>query len=211
MGYRHYFYLIEKEKAEALSNMKKEEFEKTYFKKEEADEVDCFPMEILWKLIGENKFWEFGKYYENEKGIHSCGLKLFKDEYISNFFGDANPYLCGPDAVLNAINWLKDEFVSYMRDCLMSDEEFEKAHGYKSTKKNRQEVFIRDMLKEWDDDSLSDFPQKFQDEFRCQALDTNLKNPEITKSWRYDYEAFELTRLYKTTDWNKYNLVFLGW
>ena len=135
MGYRHYFYLIEKEKAEALSNMKKEEFEKTYFKKEEADEVDCFPMEILWKLIGENKFWEFGKYYENEKGIHSCGLKLFKDEYISNFFGDANPYLCGPDAVLNAINWLKDEFVSYMRDCLMSDEEFEKAHGYKSTKK----------------------------------------------------------------------------
>ena len=33
----------------------------------------------------------------------------------------------------------------------------------------------------------------------------------IVNSWLYEYSAFELTRLYKTFDWDNNYLLFYGW
>ena len=33
----------------------------------------------------------------------------------------------------------------------------------------------------------------------------------ILNSWLFEYQIFELVRLYKSIDWNKYTILFYGW
>ena len=44
------------------------------------------------------------------------------------------------------------------------------------------------------------------------VLDTDIKDKyHITSSWVYEYTMFELIHLYKTIDWDKYYLIWLGY
>lgn len=46
-------------------------------------------------------------------------------------------------------------------------------------------------------------------EWQIGTFDLN-KGAEITSSWKYEYNIFELVRIYKTFDWKRNNLVYYG-
>ena len=44
------------------------------------------------------------------------------------------------------------------------------------------------------------------------VLDTDINDKfHLTTSWTYEYTMFELIHLYKTIDWKKYYLIWLGY
>lgn len=45
----------------------------------------------------------------------------------------------------------------------------------------------------------------------CNEYDFSLKNEQIIGSWTFEYSLFELIRLYKTIDWDKYYVVYLAY
>jgi len=47
-------------------------------------------------------------------------------------------------------------------------------------------------------------------EWRRGIIDISNNNPQITKSWKYEYAIFELIRLYKTFDWENDIAVIYG-
>ncbi|MEC3756085.1 hypothetical protein P9160_01415 [Bacillus halotolerans] len=65
--------------------------------------------------------------------------------------------------------------------------------GAASTK---QEQHIKSNLSEW---------------ARGWALNTDINDPSLTSSWKYEYSIFELTRLLKTIDFEKETILFYGW
>ena len=46
---------------------------------------------------------------------------------------------------------------------------------------------------------------------RLNALNLNKEEECICGGWLYEHQIFELVRLYKTIDFEKYDLLFLGW
>jgi hypothetical protein len=59
---------------------------------------------------------------------------------------------------------------------------------------------VRDMAVEW---GVSGF---FEDSV---PYNLNLENPKLVSSWKYEYEIFELVRIYKTFDWKRNVMIYL--
>ena len=37
------------------------------------------------------------------------------------------------------------------------------------------------------------------------------ENPKLVSSWKYEYEVFELVRIYKTFDWKRNVMIYYGY
>ena len=184
MGYRNYLYKIKKKEINEIKNMSLYELKKKYG--EEDDYID------IHKLIGDKCIFEFGKLYWDDtiERIESTGEELFKQKDVQEWFCDYRPYLVGKEALKVAIEIYENkikEMYENLQEGIEQAETFEEKCGiYK--------MHFRDYEYWWKNDEVID-----------------LEKDGICHSWLYEHLIFELVHLYKTIDFDEYDLVFLGW
>lgn len=192
MGYRHYFFEVDKKDVEKVKD-------KTY---DELMEIarECgveIEEDENWFYFNDDKFmnkeciFEFGKLYwdDTAERIYSKGTPLFTIKETQDYFDDYYPYVMGSDAMLEAIEIYREKVISYYKGLL---------------EKDSSESFINDKFTRHIDDILTEW------ETFC-PVDLNLKRECIVNSWLYEYQIFELVRLYKAIDWDNKCLLFYGW
>lgn len=202
MGYRHYFYLVDKSKCEAVKNMTLNEL--CDYAKSEGVEV-----EDGWFSFNDNKFldkkeiFEFGKLYWDDTAdrIYSKGEPLFTDKEVQEDVSDYDPYVVGKPGVLEAIEIYKRKIIESYKDLLVDGGVQLLPGGFyierediKSIDKVRE--FIHEKLKWWE---------------LFGAIDLDETHESISGSWQYEHQIFELVRLYKTIDWGTKTVLFYGW
>lgn len=199
MGYRHYFYKVENSLIETLHHIHKDAFYKWGADIGLVDLDDEEPYLPLYK-IGE-EFFSFGKYYENADEIQQNGKPLFADSKLSERYEEYEPFIVGKEAVLNAIEYQKGLIIKMYENMLLRTDEVRLEEDYDERSKEKMyEEHLNSMYREW----KNGFDKVI-------AINLDESNPAITTSWKYEYSIFELVRLYKTTDWERYSLIFLGW
>jgi hypothetical protein len=190
MGYRHYFFEVDKKDVDKVKDKTYEELveiAKEYGVKIEEDDYFNFNND---KFMNKKEIFEFGKLYWDDTAarIYSKGVPLFKKEEVQEYFEDYTPYVMGSDGMLEAINIYKNKIISYYKDLLQEDDPEILNKSFMS--------HIDDMLMWWE---------------RLRAINTDLQYECITSSWLYEHQIFELVRLYKSIDWENKCLLFYGW
>lgn len=191
MGYRHYFFEVDKKDVEKVKDKTiKElmEIAKEYGAEIEEDEN--------WFYFNDDKFMnkkeihEFGKlYWDNTaERIYSKGKPLFTIKETQDYLDDYMPYVMGSDGMLEAITIYREKVINYYKNLLKEDTP--------EVLNERLAKHVDDMLIEWE---------------RFCPVDLNLEHEHISNSWLYEYQIFELVRLYKTIDWGNKCLLFYGW
>jgi len=198
MGYRNYLYIMEKDELEKIHHMTQQEFyayaDQRGLAEYYGDEEPYVPLHQLGK-----EFFGFGKRYEHYREILNTGKPLFQDEELMEHYKEYVPYSVGKEAVLAAINCQKQDIIRHYEELL--EPEFYDQEDRNAEKRFRSH--IAGMLMEWKNDFLPPGA--------CFALNMDEDDPTLTNSWQLEYAIFELVRLYKTTDWEKYGLIFMGW
>lgn len=210
MGYRNYFAIVEKEKMDEFLKLSEEDrvrfswekdLEKNYMDQEEVDhfvELNYINSFVFKYEMGGEEIHECGKYFDNETA------EKIKDGSVnlSNEDGEINVKLkleallvCAEHYKQNAAKWWRNIITSID----MTDEEIKE--DWKNYPEGRPN--IKERL-EW---HVRELENEYMD-----ILDTDIKDKyHITSSWVYEYTMFELIHLYKTIDWNKYYLIWLGY
>lgn len=184
MGYRNYLYKIKKKDVNEIRNMSLEELKKKY---EEDDGYIHLP-----ELLREDCIFEFGKLYWDDtiERINNTGEKLFTNEEVQEWFCDYNPYLVGKEALKEAINIYEGKIKTIYAEL---DKEVENAETFE----DKYELYKR---------HISDYERWW-----ARGFVIDLEKKAICHSWLYEHQIFELVHLYKTIDFDEYDLVFLGW
>lgn len=186
MGYRNYLYRIKKKDVNKFRNMPLKELQDKYSDKEDDSYID------IHKLIGEDCIFEFGKLYWDDtiERIENSGEELFKQEEVQEWFCDYRPHLVGKEALKVTIDIYENK-IKKMYENLQ--EEIEKAKTFEE-KCGIYQMHFRDYEYWWKN---------------CKVI--NLEKDAICHSWLYEHLIFELVHLYKTIDFNEYDLIFMGW
>jgi hypothetical protein len=194
MGYRHYFYLVEKSYINKVKDLSYEEIQSYYTeidgKGPDASEDEQYIS--LWDIIpsmnSRDPLFEFGKLYwcDTAQRIMDKGVPLFSNKDVQDRFSDEIPFLCGKEAMLEAIESYRTKLIGIWTEW---------------EEKNDEELIklIRNDLRS----KKIDFNQN--------ELITDPKEPRLTKSWFYEYTIFNLIHQVKTLDWDKYALIFVGY
>lgn len=189
MGYRHYMYIVPREKVKDIKSI-------TYKKLKDLE----WPS--LWEVIGDNQFFEFGKYYENAEEIQKLGTPLFENPDVNEFFEEYAPYVVEKDAVLCAIEDMRKRIIKWYDDLLMTQEEFDATHNAWESRLKQPDRIRRHLENQRDE---------WQNAFGIVAVNTDDESQTIVNSWLYEYEIFELAHQLKMMDWENNVLVFCGW
>lgn len=210
MGYRNYFTIVEKEKIDEFLKLSEEDrvrlswkkdLEKNYMDQEEVDhfvELNYINSWVFKDAMNGEEIHECGKYFDSKTA------EKIKDGSVdlSNDDGEINVKL-KPEALLICAEHYKQNAAKWWRNIItsidMTDEEIKE--DWKNYPEGRPN--IKERL-EW---HVRELENK-----HINVLDTNIKDKyHITSSWVYEYTMFELIHLYKTIDWNKYDLIWLGY
>lgn len=207
MGYRQYFYEVDKQKIEGLRKCKTEE-ELYHFCL--ANGIECdkddYDGEISYYCplyhLGKELF-EFGKYYENESNIYKHGDSLFTSNELNERYEDFGAIVCDEGAILCAIEWQKQHIIKMYENLVNNTfEETLERYNYPSDIDEKELHYQRllrhckDHLRWWKPDT---------------AINTNKENDCLVSSWLYEHAIFDLVRIYKTFDWENKCLLFMGW
>lgn len=210
MGYRNYFAIAEKEKVDEFLKLSEEDrvrfswkkdLEKDYMDKEEVDhfvEINYINSFVFKQEMNGEEIHECGKYFDGETAekIKEGSVDLSNDD------GEINVKL-KPEALLICAEHYKQNTIKWWDNIIksmdMTDEEIEE--DWKNYPEGRPDIKERLIY------HLRDLEGKYID-----ILDTKPEHKyHITTSWSYEYVMFELVYLYKTIDWNKYYLIWLGY
>lgn len=189
MGYRNYLYKIKKSEVKRLRSMTLDEIIKKYGNKDDDNYVWFFDM--LDKDV--KCIFEYGKLYWDDtvERIHATGERLFLNENINERFEDFDVYVVGKKAIEETINIYKDKIIK-MYEHLLNDND---------------NIPDKDLIDKYEE-HLKDYRLWWT---RLNALNLDENNDCICDSWLYEHQIFELVRLYKTIDFEEYDLLFLGW
>lgn len=201
MGYRQYFYEVDKNIIDGIQNCKTEVDLHSFCvennlhceKYEDGDTVEYYmPLYKLGKEV-----FEFGKYYENSGAMYKCGAELFSSEELRKTYEDYAPIICGKDSVRCAIEWQKEHIINIYEDLLKekSDDVFDER-----SQSERIIQHCKSHLRWWK-------PQ-FGD---YTAYDLSNEKENLVSSWLYEHTIFDLVRIYKTFDFTSKSLLFMGW
>lgn len=187
MGYRNYLYKIPKKNAKELRGLTKQQIIQKYSEDE--------GYASFHKILEENNaecIFAYGKlYWDDTIGrLHRTGERLFKDKDVNELFEEEDIYLLGEKALEETINIYKEKIIKMYDELLNND------------KLNDEEII------EKYEEHLKDYKLWWT---RLNALNLNKEEESICDSWLYEHQIFELVRLYKTIDFEKYDLLFLGW
>lgn len=187
MGYRNYLYKIPKKNVKELRSLTKQQMIDKYAEDE--------GYTSFHKILCENNakcIFEYGKLYWDDtiERLHKTGERLFKDEDVNELFEEEDIYLLGEKAIEETINIYKEKIIK-MYDLLFENNDMSEKEIIE-----KYEEHLRDYKLWWN---------------RLNAINLDKDKECICDSWLYEHQIFELVRLYKTIDFEKYNLLFLGW
>lgn len=187
MGYRNYLYKIPKKNVKELRSLTKQQMIEKY--SEDEGYVS------FRKMLGENNtecIFEYGKlYWDDTIGrLHRIGERLFKDEDVNELFEEEDIYLLGEKALEETINIYKEKIIKMYDELL-----------------NNDELTDEEIIGKYEN-HLEDYKLWWT---RLNAINLNKEEECICDSWLYEHQIFELVRLYKTIDFENYDLLFLGW
>lgn len=193
MGYRHYFYQVEKTQVEAVKHMSISELYEYAKKcgseviKEDGEKYFYFNDE---KFMNKTEIFEFGKLYfdDTAERIYSKGIPLFEKQEVQEYLSDYSPFVVGKDGLLEAIKIYEENVLKYYKSLLSDD-------GEPQQLKMRE--CVEDKIR-----TLSAFGLANTDE-------TN--KMKVTSSWEYEHSIFNLVHILKTIDWDKDTILFYGW
>ena len=212
MGYRNYFAIIEKDKADKVINASHEEQMQFIAEVIRGDYSDPdYAEELVQEHLERDVVdWYMLKNYLKPTEIHECGKYFDHDtsekikEDCKDFSDDDTEFcIVKPESLLVCAEHYKQNAAKWWRNIItsidMTDEEIKE--DWKNYPEGRPN--IKERL-EW---HVRELESKYID-----VLDTDIKDKyRITSSWVYEYTMFELIHLYKTIDWDKYYLVWLGY
>ena len=211
MGYRHYFYEVDKSKVEGIRQCKTEQELYDFCIK---NNIDCdkdveddktYYYMPLYKL-GETLF-EFGSYYENAGEIYKHGDSLFTSEELNERYRGYGAIVCDESAILCAIEWQKQHIIS-MYEHLLNNTFTHSIERYNYPSDIDEKELHYQRLLSHIKDHLDWWKPQFG-EFT--AINTNKNSKKIVSSWLYEHTIFDLVRIYKSFDWENKCLLFLGW
>ena len=198
MGYRYYFYKVNKEDVKTIKELSLDELKEKYSDKEEGY-VD------IHNIINQKEIFEFGKlYYEDTaEQIYDTGNQLFDNAEVMEYFSDYIPFIVGKDGVLKAIEIFKNKIKKYYKDMLVDGE------------KKIIPLFGL-TIKDEDIKSIDKVKKEIQDKIRIwehykSVVDIDENNKNVTKSCLYEYSIFNLVFILKTINWEKETILFYGW
>lgn len=198
MGYRYYFYKVNKEDVKTIKELSLDELKEKYSDKEEGY-VD------MHNIINQKEIFEFGKlYYEDTaEQIYDTGNPLFDNAEVMEYFSDYVPFIVGKDGVLKAIEIYKNKIKKYYKDMLVDGE------------KKTMPLFGL-TIKDEDIKSIDKVKKEIQDKIRIwehykSVVDIDENNKNVTKSCLYEYSIFNLVFILKTINWEKETILFYGW
>lgn len=217
MGYRTYIGKLSKSEYDEVKDLTKEELFKRF--NEEQEDGWVGPYEIA-KIL-----YEFGKYTEFDD--NKFYKPFFTNEDLQNWYVEEHDFwVVGKDYLEHIINYYRDKIRTYYKEMLEpfhTENELtskflnsiKKHYGYSKDKytfdlslitdEEQTALFkliehIRSMGREWGAYSFLNMqPYDLED------------GPEVTTSWKYEYNIFELVRIYKTFDWENDILVYYGY
>ena len=198
MGYRHYFYKVNKEDVKTVKELSLDELKEKYGNKE-------YGYVDLYDLINQEQIFEFGKLYfeDTAEQIYDTGNPLFDNAEVMEYFSDYVPFIVGKDGVLKAIEIYKNKIKKYYKDMLVDEKE--------------KVISIFGLtIKDEDIKSIDKVKKEVQDKIRIwehykSVVDIDENNKNVTKSCLYEYSIFNLVFILKTFNWEKETILFYGW
>lgn len=212
MGYRNYLGSLPKRE---YNKIKKFSLKELYEFKGEGWSDD--PNERVGYVgvydVAYNQHYELGKY------VDSFDKKFFKPvfknkETQNDFLGDHDFYIVEKEFLLHLINHYTELVRNYYSKLLEDFFEGTKPKAEFMIKKDSPITsdelasiyklidHVRDMAIEW---SITGWISGII------PYNLDLENSKIVSSWKYEYEIFELVRIYKTFDFKKNVLIYYGY
>lgn len=186
MGHRVYLAKVTTKEYNEIKDFNSEQF-KEYF-----DEDRVSPFEIATEIFN------FGVNYELMESEH---LNMFftNDEVHTDMNEDYNFMLANKDFLRYAIESYTKKIQTYYKS-LLENISYGSVRKMNTVKKKEWFGHIYGMANEWGLGISKELPYVLDD-----------GEESITTSWKFEYEVFELVRLYKSFDWENDTLVFYGY
>ena len=211
MGYRQYFYEVDKSIVDGIRKCKTEEELYDFCIK---NGIKCNKYEFDGKVeyyfpvykLGKEIF-EFGKYYENSDELYKHGDSLFTSTELNKGYEDYGAIVCDENAILCAIEWQKQHIINMYENLVNNTfEDTLERYNYPSDI-DEKELHYQRLLRHCKD-HLRWWKPEFGD---YTAINTNKEKDYLVSSWLYEHTIFDLVRIYKTFDWENKCLLFCGW
>lgn len=206
MGYRYRFIKTKKETLNTIKNMTPCEFIEW---SKEQDIHDRHEDYIELHNIGDEFFDLCG--VDDKKLIdklRSMSTPLFTNNELTNRFAEYAPYVAGPELITPVIHELRNNIVSMYEKLTLTDDEYLDKTGYAIPQEYRQRKHIENLKNEWKFEE----PYISDENDICFAIDLNNKfGDKLTNSNRFEYDIFNLAFHLKSTNWDEYDILFLGW
>lgn len=205
MGYRHYFYKVKKSEVEAVKKMTFDELREYAIRQGVEGEDDWFSFTDA-KFMDKERVFELGKlYWDNTaEQIYATGKPLFENKDVQEDFSDYDPFVVGKDGVKKAIEIYTGKVLDYFKSLAKPGcvpEKVDILFKLKPEDLNVEEIrkAIGEKIILWSN-VFGLIPYNMDDDNSC-----------IINSCLYEYEVFELVRLYKSIDWDEYTILFFGY
>ncbi len=209
MSYRHRIYSLDKKTTESLHKCSSyEEYIETvkeyalknnlkivYDEPQEGESYPCCP---LYKL-GE-EIYNFGSGYNNANEMYKHGNSLFSSNELNEYFSEEHPIVLDKSGLLCAIEYYRNCVIKEMEEVLS---EAPPKHWDKGSHIDRLKTYVQDRLSDWT------VYKEWGETHNIYNLDSESDN--IVSSWYFEYQIFELVRIYKTFDWENNCMLFYGW
>lgn len=205
MGYRHYFYKVNKADVEKVKDMTWDEL-LDYAKEDGAkvyeEEGDFYFNDD--KFLNKTKVFEFGKLYwdDTAERIYGKGVHLFTKEDVQEMVSDYVPYVVGKDGVLEAIKIYEEKVLKYYKDLLVDGKDCLLPLGLTLRKEDVKSI---DKLVEHIENKIGNLG------FIGLANTNEEYKWSLTRSWEYEHSIFNLVHILKSVDWETETILFYGW
>lgn len=205
MGYRHYFYKVNKADVEKVKDMTWDELLDCAkeFGAEVYEEEDSFYFNDD-KFLNKTEVFEFGKLYwdDTAERIYNKGVHLFTKEEVRELVSDYVPYVVGKDGVLEAIKIYEEKVLKYYKDLLVDGKDCSLPLGITIRKEDVKSI---DKLVEHIEDKIRNIG------FIGLANTKEEYKWTVTSSWEYEHSIFNLVHILKSVDWETETILFYGW
>jgi len=196
MGYRTYIGSLPKEEHEKIKNLTIEEFY-TFRGKKLTPELDDY---IGVYDVVTKRLFEFGKYTEfDDKKFYKP--VFLNDETQKEFNAESDFWIVEKDYLKHIIDHYTEKVKSYYNDLIKDVPYDAREFELPKEKQIQMAAHIQSMAREWGLLGFGLIDKPFN-------LD---EGDSITTSWKYEYETFELVRIYKTFDWENNIMIYYGY
>lgn len=211
MGYRNYFYEVDKYKVDGIRKCTTEDDLYNFC---QLNHIECDKCEYDGKVeyylpvhhLGKELF-EFGKYYENSDEIYQHGDSLFTSNELNKRYSDYGAIICDENAILCAIEWQKQHIIKMYENLVNNTFDDPCERYYYGKNIDDKELHYKRLLQH-----CKDHLSWWKPDFECHsAINTDKSRDNLVNSWLYEHSIFDLVRIYKTFDWKNKCLLFCGW